>query len=39
MKPITAQWMIDLHAHISSHPSIVINGFQQNKGCIEQLQQ
>ena len=27
MKPITAQWMIDLHAHISSHPSIIINGF------------
>jgi len=39
MKLITAQWMIDLHAHISSHPSIIINGFQHAgiKGCVEQL--
>ena len=39
MKPIFANWMIDLHAHISSCPSIIINGFQHAgiKGCIEQL--
>ena len=28
MKPITAQWMIDLHGYVSSRPSIVVNGFQ-----------
>lgn len=27
MKPITAQWMIDLHPCLSSRPSIVVNGF------------
>ena len=27
MKPITAQWMIDLHAYLSSPPSIIVNGF------------
>ena len=39
MKPITANWMIDLHAHFSSHPSIIINGFRHAciKGCVEQL--
>ena len=39
MKPITPNWTIDLHAHISSCPSIIINEFQRAgiKGCIEQL--
>ena len=28
MKPITAHWMINLHAYLSSRPSIIINGFR-----------
>ena len=28
MKPITAQWMVDLHGYVSSRPSIVVNGFR-----------
>ena len=41
MSTITAQWMIDWHAHISSCQSIVINGFWHAgiEGYIEQLQQ
>ena len=37
MKPITANWMIDLYAHFSSHPGIIINGFRHAgiKACIE----
>jgi len=27
MKPLTAQWMIDLHHHLVSRPDIIINGF------------
>ena len=28
MKPITAHWMINLHAYLSARPSIIINGFR-----------
>ena len=28
MKPLTAQWMINLHGHLASHPNIIINGFR-----------
>jgi len=28
MKPITAQWMVDLHGYVSSQSSIVVNGFR-----------
>ena len=28
MKPLTAQWMIDLHSHLASSPNIIIIGFR-----------
>ena len=28
IKPITAQWVIDLYAYLLSQPSIIVNGFQ-----------
>ena len=28
MKPLTAHWMMDLHHHLASRPSIIINGFK-----------
>ena len=28
MKPLTAQWMMDLHRYLASRPSIIINGFK-----------
>ena len=28
MKPITAHWMVNLHAYLSARPSIIINGFR-----------
>ena len=28
MKPLTTQWMINLHSHLASYPNIIINGFR-----------
>ena len=28
MKPLTAQWMIDLHGYLVSRPNMIINGFR-----------
>ena len=28
MKPLTAQWMIDLHGHLAARPDIILNGFR-----------
>lgn len=39
MKPVTAQWMIELHSYIAARPTIIINGFRHTgiKDCIDQL--
>ena len=39
MKPVTAQWMIELHSHFATRPSIIINGFRHTgiKDCIDKL--
>ena len=29
MKPLTAQWIIEIHDYFVKHPSIIINGFRE----------
>jgi hypothetical protein len=29
MKPLLAQWMIDMHTYINANPHIVLNGFRE----------
>ena len=29
MKPLTAQWIIEMHDYFVKHPSIIINGFRE----------
>jgi len=37
MKPLTAQWMIDLHGHLAARPNMIIDGFHA-AGILKQVQ-
>ena len=27
MKPLAAQWVVDLHSYLAARPAIIVNGF------------